>query len=369
MEDRKPYLLRIHPPLPGQRMDVHCIEGQPVTLGRSPDCAVSVDAVGVSGAHCRVTIAGQDGQLGVVDLESRNGTFVNGWRIPSEGASCAPGSLLRIGDALFIYRELSDDEGEAAKLPPLPGPINTRHPPLVKAVERIEEYRTSGGPIWLAGPAGCGRSVLHKHLERLADEAVWMLESEGSTVVLDVNYCDTPPPEALEPRVVIFPPLRERIEDLGILIRSLCAPRKVTFTPRMLEAIHLYDWPGNVRELRIMVERAFHPTWGSMPGAAWDLAQFPDIAHFLDLRPQPPAGFMPRCEPLTDQTTNPMPPALTSTQLRRHMESQQWKLFAASQALGISRATLVEALAGAGIRGPAQGTPGTDTGQAPPGLS
>jgi len=349
-------------------MDVQILEGDITTVGRSADCSVVVDGVGVSGAHCKLESSTRIRGLHVVDLDSRNGTFVNGWRVPAEGADCEPESLLRIGDVLFIYRELTIEEAEAARLPPLPGPVNTRHRPLVDAVERIEKYRTSGGPIWLAGPPGCGRSVLHKHLERLADEAVWMLESEGSTVVLDVHYCDTPPPEAIAPRIVVFPPLRERIEDLTILIRSLCAPRKVHFTPRMIEAIHLYDWPGNIRELRIMVERAFHPVWGSMPGAAWDLAQFPDIAEFLDRRPSAQDGLMPRSEPFADPSTNSMPQKGSSTELRQHMESKRWKLFTAAEGLGVSRATLVEALAEAGIRGPAQGMPGTATGQAPPGI-
>jgi hypothetical protein len=368
MKDTRPTLLRIHPPLSGQRMEVHAIGGDAATLGRSPDCGVPIQGMGISGVHCSLQRNPETGRLRVADLNSRNGTFVNGWRVPEGGADCVPESVIRIGDVLFIYRELTSEDGEAARLPPLPGPVHTRHRPLVDAVERIEEYRTSGGPIWLAGPPGCGRSVLEKHLERLGDEAVWMLESEGSSVIFEVHACASPPPEALAPRVVIFPPLRDRIEDLGILIRSLCAPRKVQFTPRMLEAIHLYDWPGNIRELRIMVERAFHPVWGSMPGAAWDIAQFPDIAHYLDRRPKPPEGLLPRSAAYVDPSSGAMPAGVSSTQLRQHMESKGWKLFDASSGLGVSRATLVEALAGAGIRGPAQGLPGTDTGQAPPGL-
>lgn len=368
MADRKPHLLRIHPPLTGHRMHVHLIKGDAVTVGRSADCGLTVDALGVSGLHCSLEPTGVMGKLRVVDLGSRNGTFVNGWRVPEGGATCQPESLLRVGDALFIYREITEEEGVASQLPPLPGPVNTRYRPLVDAVERIEEYRTSGGPIWLAGPPGCGRSVLQKHLERLGDEAVWMLESEESTVEFDVHTCDTPPPEALTPRVVTFPPLRDRIEDLTVLIRALCVPRKVHFTPRMLEAIHLYDWPGNIRELRIMIERAFHPVWGSMPGAAWDLAQFPDIALYLDRRPKPTDGLLPRSAPYQDPTSKAMPESVTSTDLRQHMESNRWTIFAAATSLGVSRASLVEALAGAGIRGPAQGPPGKSPGQAPPGL-
>lgn len=340
-----------------------------MTLGRDMGCSVPVEVAGVSAAHCRIERSRQGDRLRVTDLESRNGTFVNGWKVPRQGADCDVGSILRIGEALFVYRELDTEEAAAAQLPPLPGPMNTRHPPLVKAVERIQEYRSRGGPIWLCGPAGSGRSVLHKHLDRLAEEAVWTLETELSKVVLDINYSDEPPPEALAPRVVVFPSLRERIEDLMILVNSLCAPRKVSFSPEMLEALHLYDWPGNVRELRIMLERAFHPLWGAMPGAAWGLELFPDIRHYLERRPPPEGILMPLCQALTEPSIRGVPADLSSTDLRKIMEDNHWKLFPAARGLGISRATLVEALAGAGIRGPAQGKPGDGTGQAPPGIT
>ena len=348
-------------------MEVSPIAGSGVVLGRGEDCSLRLEAGGVSTNHCRLEPT-EEGVLHVVDLESLNGTFINGWRIPAQGAGCRPESILRVGEALFIYRELSAAEAEAARLPPLSGPVHTRHPPLVQAVERIEEYRTTGGPIWLCGPGGCGRSVLKKHLERLAEEAVWMMETESSKVVLDVRYFDTAPPEALEPRVVVFPALRDRIEDLGLLIRSLCAPRKINFTSRLLEALHLYDWTGNVRELRIMLERALHPVWACMPGVPWDLEQFPDVARYLELRPRPRSSPIPRGPVLIDDEPHPTLPPMNSTELRQHMEASLWKLFDAADSLSLDRATLINALAAAGIRGPAQGLPGADTGQAPPGL-
>jgi len=59
------------------------------------------------------------------------------------------------------------------------------------------------------------------------------------------------------------PPLREREGDLRILaqrfldeLNTVHQTRK-RFSPRMLEALAMYDWPGNVRELRNVVQRAF----------------------------------------------------------------------------------------------------------------
>lgn len=53
------------------------------------------------------------------------------------------------------------------------------------------------------------------------------------------------------------PPLRQRLEDVPVLIRDLLArygKGLETITPRMTEAIGRYSWPGNVRELNSLVE-------------------------------------------------------------------------------------------------------------------
>ena len=64
------------------------------TLGRAPGADFIVDAALVSRVHCRFT-ATPDGGLEVRDLESTNGTFVNGER--TEVARLASGDKLQIG--------------------------------------------------------------------------------------------------------------------------------------------------------------------------------------------------------------------------------------------------------------------------------
>jgi len=61
-----------------------------------------------------------------------------------------------------------------------------------------------------------------------------------------------------------MPPLRERIEDLPILIAQLIKKLNRTHTknisdihPEVLQAFYEYDWPGNIRELENLMERAF----------------------------------------------------------------------------------------------------------------
>jgi Nif-specific regulatory protein len=60
---------------------------------------------------------------------------------------------------------------------------------------------------------------------------------------------------------ILIPPLRERREDIPILIEHFLAKynrennRKVRITGRVLQSMLSYDWPGNVRELENCVER------------------------------------------------------------------------------------------------------------------
>jgi pSer/pThr/pTyr-binding forkhead associated (FHA) protein len=64
------------------------------TLGRAIGADFIVDAALVSRVHCRLTVL-PGGQLEVRDLESTNGTFVNGKRV--EVAQMASGDRLQVG--------------------------------------------------------------------------------------------------------------------------------------------------------------------------------------------------------------------------------------------------------------------------------
>src|SRR6188768_3588045 len=84
------------------------------TVGRATGADFIVDAALVSRVHCRLT-ALPDGQLEVRDLESTNGTFVNGQRI--EAARLSDGDRLQIGRLeLVVTRDMTrpQDESESA---------------------------------------------------------------------------------------------------------------------------------------------------------------------------------------------------------------------------------------------------------------
>jgi pSer/pThr/pTyr-binding forkhead associated (FHA) protein len=72
------------------------------TLGRAQDADFIVDAPLVSRRHCRFE-AGLDA-LRVIDLESTNGTFVNGQRV--EQVELRDGDRVRIGRINFTVSRL-----------------------------------------------------------------------------------------------------------------------------------------------------------------------------------------------------------------------------------------------------------------------
>jgi MoxR-like ATPase len=72
----------------------------------------------VSSAHVRIDRAG--GALRVADAGSRNGTWVNGSRLaPRDLTPLEPGSVLRIGRTIFVYRE--ELQGSFEPAPPVSG--------------------------------------------------------------------------------------------------------------------------------------------------------------------------------------------------------------------------------------------------------
>jgi hypothetical protein len=69
----------------------------PLVLGRSRQSDLRVRDRHASGRHCTFSIAPDDGTVVVEDLQSTNGTFVEGRRV--RRATLHPGEVLRIGDS------------------------------------------------------------------------------------------------------------------------------------------------------------------------------------------------------------------------------------------------------------------------------
>jgi pSer/pThr/pTyr-binding forkhead associated (FHA) protein len=87
---KQPFLFRIIP-------------GNVKTIGRAPRADFIVDAALVSRLHCR--LAAGAGEIEAVDLESTNGTYVNGERVAR--GTLKHGDKLRIGAVELMVTKTS----------------------------------------------------------------------------------------------------------------------------------------------------------------------------------------------------------------------------------------------------------------------
>ncbi len=71
------------------------------TIGRAPENAIAVPDGSVSSKHARIVRA-EDGFL-IEDLQSRNGTYVNGERVIEGQRKLADGDLIRLGKVIMIF--------------------------------------------------------------------------------------------------------------------------------------------------------------------------------------------------------------------------------------------------------------------------
>ncbi len=78
-------------------------DGDPLTIGRMPDCDITVPDSNVSRHHAEIRLF--DGHARVVDLGSMNGTKLNGRGVPSDefGAVLEHGDRIQVGPAMIIY--------------------------------------------------------------------------------------------------------------------------------------------------------------------------------------------------------------------------------------------------------------------------
>jgi len=88
-----------------------------------------------------------------------------------------------------------------------------------------------------------------------------------------------------------IPPLRERIDDLGILIKTFIKKFNLQFaqsvtgiTDEAKDVLKKHRWPGNIRELENIIERAFN----MVDGTEIELKHLPSYLQIIashDIRP------------------------------------------------------------------------------------
>lgn len=140
-----------------------------------------------------------------------------------------------------------------------------------------------------------------------------------------------------------LPPLRERVEDIGPLVRGMVARFNTKFKKdlfdihtRALEALESFAWPGNIRQMENFVQQAVLLSSGSV-------LQFENLPQQLrDYRPATPAPATPapaRTQPADDTLVHNRE-TLERNVIQRALASHGYSRSRAASALGISRVTL-----------------------------
>jgi serine/threonine protein kinase len=84
-------------------------------IGRSPEAEIFIETPLLSRQHARLVVQGES--LSLDDLESRNGTFIDGERV-SGSVEIFPGQVIKLGDITLEIQQQSDHSTEAPRSEP-----------------------------------------------------------------------------------------------------------------------------------------------------------------------------------------------------------------------------------------------------------
>ena len=133
----------------------------PWTLGREPGPGgIELADGSVSRRHAELSYQPSLGVFQVNDLGSKNGTGVDGGLLSAgEVEHLHDNAVLRLGDSLFVYSELSVPRGMPTR-PPEPG-SSLRRAPVEALADRAAP---SDLPILVLGPTGAGKELLAERI-------------------------------------------------------------------------------------------------------------------------------------------------------------------------------------------------------------
>jgi PAS domain S-box-containing protein len=147
---------------------------------------------------------------------------------------------------------------------------------------------------------------------------------------------------------LVVPPLRERREDIPLLVdhimkalRKRGLDRVRAVSPEAMRCLMEYPWPGNVRELENVLERGAVCSRGAVLGME-DIAD--EVREHLRARPAVPPADPAAVHHATREDPPPRPlddaPTGERDHLLRALEEHRWNKGAAAAKLGIDRSTL-----------------------------
>ncbi len=157
-----PRLVATHGPLSGTTYPLSgaCL------IGRDRTADLVLPEPTASRRHTRIE-AGKDGRFQVKDLDSQNGTYLNGKR--TKEASLKHGDTLTIGDCSFLFQEDISQESTLIGAPPVRFQLGTtvddfelvgESPSFRACLAAAEKLAAAAAPVLVSGETGSGKELV-----------------------------------------------------------------------------------------------------------------------------------------------------------------------------------------------------------------
>ena len=176
-ESSHPYLVPVYTAARGltEGAAIRISEGE-VVLGRDGGNGVLafLEDTLVSRRHASLCVEPQPGSVTITDMESKNGTFVNGRSIQTVGL--VDGDLVRLGESFFVLRWLERAEEPASDL-------SGRAPSVNRMRTSVDMVNSHARRVLLLGPPG-------GVLDDVIDGVHRRLNPEGRMIRLDCTLAD-----------------------------------------------------------------------------------------------------------------------------------------------------------------------------------
>jgi two-component system response regulator HydG len=159
------------------------LEGRQLRVGSSTENDLVIKDPLVSRFHCR--FYRMDNTWYLRDLESTNGTFINGARVTETEIN--PGMVIQVGDVVLIVQTPREETA-------YPGAFGIigEDPAMQKVFDQLRNIAKSDGTVLITGETGSGKEVVARAIHQLSSRC------ESKLVVFD---CSTVSPNLIDSKL------------------------------------------------------------------------------------------------------------------------------------------------------------------------
>jgi DNA-binding NtrC family response regulator len=122
------------------------------TIGRDPSSHLVINDSYVSNRHAR--IEKRSGRFSIRDLQSRNGTYLNGSRVTE--AVLTANDRICFGETVYVFSESSNDQPQ----------LVSKNPEWNEQLKRLPAFAATDFPVLITGQSGTGKEILSRAIHK-----------------------------------------------------------------------------------------------------------------------------------------------------------------------------------------------------------